>query len=777
MHSPWRLALLAALAVPTISMAGILVPKEPGAQPLVVRRQAIKVEVKDQVLRATLDETFENLTDRALEGTYQLPLPEGAAVSELATWVDGQRVVSHIQEKKAAEQEYARAQQAGQQPALLDKPEPGVFRTRIDGIRPHGTKRIEATFAQILPYDSGTVTLRLPLATLASTGTQSVGEFSFRAEISDQKKITAVETRSMPASIERLSPTAFRISFEGKAVVPARELVLTYRTEGSRLGLSFVTFKPGDGDDGYFLLLASPQELTTAADIVKKDVAFIFDTSGSMTGQKIDQARQALTRCLGLLNAEDRFGIIAFSDAMNPFRNGLVPASPENVQTAIRFTDGLSAGGGTNISDALLSGLKLLEGGDRPRVIVFMTDGQPSAGIIDQDAIARRVREKNQGATRLFTFGVGTDLNRTLLEQLAKENRGAEGFVDNNESIEKVVGAFYAKIAQPVLSDLSFNFGEVTTRMQYPDVLPDLYKGSQLAVVGRYRGDGAVKASLDGTLNGKRISIPFQAPFPKVATESPFIARLWAQRRIDYLMSQIRLHGERDELRTEVIALSEQFQILTSYTSLVVAPPEAVASISPQRVRPGDPVIRVPAPKNARAVKVSLPFGEVLNARWDEDAQAWTIRFLVPGGVADGSYPIRVDVEHSDGRRELLALRISIDTQAPALAVEAGSVRPGQLLMMRARASIGATEVLGALARRSDPNEAVKSLFDVKRVTARLWDGREVPLTLASGGLGFTARVETNGDLAPGRYPVVFTAQDFAGNTSRAQTEVEVMAP
>ncbi len=773
----WICALVGAALFPCPALAGVLLPTEPGSRPLKVRKQHIDVEVKDQVARAPVDEVFENLADKPLAALYLLPLPEGAAVSGFASWVDGRRVESVIREKDQAKKEYEAAQAARAQPAMLEKEDAGVFKTRVDGIPAHGTRRLEAAFAQILPYDGGLVTLRIPLAVKGREGSEPIGEFRFRLDVKDQKKITELKVLSHPAKVERVDANNFRVSLDGRDVRAEGELVATYRTESSRLGLSFVPFKPEGEKEGYFLLLASPQELTTAADIVHKDVVFVFDTSGSMSSEdKIGQARQALKRCLSNLNREDNFGIVAFSDSMNPFRNKLVPASAANVTEAMAFADGLYASGGTNISGALLSGLAMVQESERPRVLVFMTDGIPSAGIGAPETITEVVKQKNTGGGRIFSFGVGSDVNRTLLERLARENRGSHDFVERGQSIDQVVGTFYAKISRPVLSDLSFDFGDVTTAMQYPDVLPDLYKGSQLVLVGRYRGNGKVQAALTGTLNGQKHRIPFEAEFPESESTNAFVARLWAQKRIDFLMSQNRLHGEREEARKEIIALSTRHQILTAYTSMVAVRNDSarVAAVSPSRVKPGDPVVYVRAPKDAERVTVTLPWGKPKRARWDDEAQAWSVRFLVPPGTADGAYPISVEIRGADGEQQQLALEIAIDTAAPAIAARIPSVRAGQPLALRAWAVISPGEVLRAFTSREDGYGAFKSLFDIRRVTARLWDGREVPLELEPGGLGFRALADTNAALAPGSYEVVFTAQDFAGNDARTVARVEV---
>jgi Ca-activated chloride channel family protein len=780
MHRLLCCALVGAVLIPCPAFAGILVPRG-GTEHLQIRKESVSIQVRDQVARATVDEVFENFTDRALEATYYLPLPDGAAISGFATWVDGQRVESKVQEKAEAEKTYEDAKARRAEPALLEQEDAGTFKTRVDGVPAHGTKRIEAAFAQILPYDSGVVTLRVPLLVKGHGGAETVNSFKLDLEIADQKKIVELAVPSHPsAKVERVGPSLFRVALAAQDERLDKDLVVTYRTESSRLGLSFIPFKPEGETDGYFLLLASPQELTTAADIVLKDVVFVFDISGSMQDEdKIGQARQALKRCLASLNDEDRFGIIAFNDSTSPFKAKLVTASAGNRQEAMAFADSLHANGSTNIASALGKGLELLGDGERPRVLVFMTDGQPTVGITDTATIAQTIKDKNSGKTRLFAFGVGTDVNATFLERLAKENRGSHDFVQRGQSIDAVVGGFYAKIARPVLSDLSFDFGEIVTSMQYPDVLPDLYKGSQLVVAGRYRGSGTAQAALKGTLNGKQVSMPFTAAFPPAEVSNAFVARLWAQRRIDFLLSQNRLNGEREEAKVEVIALSKQYNIVTPYTSMVAVRPQntAVASVFPQRVKPGDPTIHVRAPRDARSVRVLLSFaGRTAEkaARWDEEKSLWTARFLVPAGTPEGTYPLAVRIEHADGRLEQLALTVSIDTTAPAMLASASAIHAGEPTRIWAGAAVTPTDLARVLFSRQDTYEGLKALFDVRHVRALLWDGRELDLRLDDSGTGFVGLAETPSDLASGSYAVVVTAQDYAGNVSQVTTAVEV---
>ncbi len=772
------LVLMTCLCAAPAARAGVIVPKnsEPGGGPAIsLRRQHIAVTVRDQVARVTVDEQFESTADVPMEGTYSLPLPEGAAISGFATWIDGQRVDARIEEKAKAQSDYKAAQASGDAPAILEQ-DAHLFRTKVDSIPPHGTKRVEASYAQILPYDSGEVTLRIPLA---QTGA-AARDLELEVSVADQKKIAS--WRALPGSGALSGAGAFHAEKDGFSFHLAvggaapEDVALAYRTESSRLGLSFLPYRPeGSEDDGYFLLLASPQELTSNQDIVHKDVVFVFDTSGSMAAEhKIEQARHALERCLRSLGPEDRFGVVAFSDQVNPYNKALLSASAEHVGDAVSFAERLGAGGGTDIDAAMLRALSMLDDPSRPHVVVFFTDGVATSGRTDPELIADDVKE-HAASARVFTFGVGSDVNRALLERLGTRNRGAFAMVEPGQDIDSVVGGFYAKIARPVLSDLALDFGAITTAMQYPDVMPDLYKGSQLVLVGRYRGHGDAAATLTGTLNGAKQSIPFHAAFPERNADNAFVARLWAQKRIDYLLSQMRLNGEQSEAKSEVIALSTRYQIVTPYTSMIATRPQpaGVAMVYPARVRPGDPEVSVRAPADSRSVRVRLPWGEAKQARWEPGRGVWTARFLVPADAKDGSYPIEVEIVARGGEARKIALAISVDTHAPALLASAEPVRAGGVLHLRAQAAISPIELLEALFTRGDRAEAAKALFDVRRATAQLWDGREVELKLGDG-IGFNADVETSRALAPGRYPVTIVARDFAGNSSRTSALVEV---
>jgi Ca-activated chloride channel family protein len=314
-----------------------------------------------------------------------------------------------------------------------------------------------------------------------------------------------------------------------------------------------------------------------AGTIVPKDITFVIDVSGSMTGSKMAQAKRAIRFCLDHLNAEDRFEVIRFSTEADALFGKLAAASRENVAKAQAYVQELEAIGGTNTDEALALALKSnAESSTRPKIVIFMTDGKPTIGETDEERLVRKVRDGNAGHLRVFTFGIGDDLNTHFLDKLTEATRAARTYVGEKEDIALPIAAFYEKIKSPVLVDLALRFeGGVKTSQTYPRDLPDLFKGSQLMVFGRYSGTGGL-VTLSGTVDGKRISIPYGTIFPARTDANEIIAPLWAAQRIGYLLDEIRLHGEEKEIVDEVTRLARRFGVITPYTSYLIMEDERV---------------------------------------------------------------------------------------------------------------------------------------------------------------------------------------------------------
>ena len=330
-------------------------------------------------------------------------------------------------------------------------------------------------------------------------------------------------------------------------------------------------------DDGYFLLLASPGIDPHDKKVVPKDVAFVLDTSGSMAGKKLEQAKKALLFCVENLNDVDRFEIIRFSTETEPLFNKLTAASKENRSRANDFIKELKPIGGTAIDDALRKALALRsEKADRPFVVIFLTDGLPTIGNTDENQIVANVKQNGGGNVRVFCFGIGQDVNTHLLDKITEETRAFSQYVLPEEDIEVKVSNFFAKIKDPVLTNPALAFtGDLRTSKLYPAPLPDLFRGEQLVVVGRYSGKGASAAVLEGLVNGARKKFTYDVSFADETTEHDFIPRLWATRRVGYLLEEIRLHGENAEVKDEVTELARKYSIVTPYTAYLIVEDEA----------------------------------------------------------------------------------------------------------------------------------------------------------------------------------------------------------
>lgn len=763
------LALL--LAVP--ARAGVVVPDDsperPQRTPLTLVSQQVDVQIVDQVATTTLVQVFRNDGTQPVAGTYLLPLNERASVMEYAFWVGGRRVASSVQEKSQADNTFEGAQRRGEDASLLAQADPDTFSARFTSLDPGETRRFEVVYGELLPYEAGTVRYSHPLD-YASFGLPPVEDLRIHVEVTDSKPIASLSSSTWDVDVSRSGATMVaeaRLAGE----VPRSDFELAYTVESSDFGLSLRTFARGD-DDGFFVAMLAPQERTSDQQIVRKDVAFVFDVSGSMEGVKIDQARSALKACLNLMNPGDGAYVVAFNDGLNPWRGAVVELDDGTRAEATRFVDGLVAGGGTNIQDAVISALDLLSRSERPTAIVFLTDGlgnRPAEETLA--AVAARHDD-----TRIFAFGVGPDVNQAFLERLGRENRGSYTAIRGDVPIDAAVRDFYSQISRPVLTDLRLDFGAVVPNRTYPAVLPDVYKGQRLVIAGRYRGAGPQTLTVSGRIGGEERVLSLPVDFPTRDTAHPWVARLWAKQRVENLLADIRMYGETPEARDEIVALSTEYRFATPYTSLVAHSDPRVASLTPARVKPGDPVLAIPAPEGSVAVTAFLPFGEVKDLVWDADSGLWVGRFLVPRSAQDGIYWIHVVAMDGAGRSQWFKVSYTVDTLAPVVRVEleGGEGRQGDLfyaggtIWITTRPVIGflelGTEMVRSLGR--DAAARAKAFVDVKSVVARLaGTGIETVLVSERGTEpGWHGAIELPSDLPPGGYRLEITATDVAGN-------------
>ncbi|MFB0509871.1 MAG: VWA domain-containing protein, partial [bacterium] len=320
----------------------------------------------------------------------------------------------------------------------------------------------------------------------------------------------------------------------------------------------------------------------TKQEILPKDIVFVVDVSGSMSGEKIQQAKNGLNFFVQHLNPADRFNIIAFSSDINAFKNELVLAAKNNIEEASRFIKELQAQGGTNINDALIKGLEML-GEKRPSYLLFLTDGLPTVGITKLDEIIKNAKE-NLEQERLFVFGVGYDVNTILLDMLSKEGKGVSEYIEPAEDLEIAISSLYSKIMYPALESPNIEFKNIDVYKLHPSDLGDLFYGQDVIIAGRYKKSGNGQVILKGKKKEKSIVLQEDFNFPDKSEELDFIPLIWARKRVGNLLSEIRLHGENKELTDEVIALGKKYGIVTPYTSYLVR--EEEKDIKPLAAQP-----------------------------------------------------------------------------------------------------------------------------------------------------------------------------------------------
>jgi Ca-activated chloride channel family protein len=530
---------------------------------LEIEYQRVNVTIKDQVATTHIEQLFVNDSDQMLEGTYLFPLPQGASVSQLTMWVNGQAIEAKILEKEEAREIYDAIVRELRDPALLEYVGSNAIQANVFPIPPHEERRVEIEYSQVLPAENGLIHYIYPQSTNLYTNIPLDNQ-SIRVEVVSDEPIHAIYSPSHPVSINREGEYEAVVGFEADDVTPDVDFELYYTVSPEEIGLNLLSYGEA-GEDGFFMLLVAPP--VEAQEVVAKDVILVLDTSGSMDGTKMQQAKDAAVYIVEHLNPEDRFNIITFSTGVRRFAPDLL----ESVEAGNydNFISSLEAVGGTNISGALLEAAGQVDGA-RPTTIIFVTDGLATEGITDTGLLLDAVVAALPSQARLFAFGVGNDVDPNLLDNLAQNHRGTTTYVRPGQAVDEAVSGFYAKVSSPVLSDISLDYDGVIVEESYPQTLPDLFAGTQLVVAGRYRDGGPATITLSGEVNGNPQSFTYEDNVFRSSGGDVFIPRLWATRAIGHLLRQIRLHGENDEWVQSVVNLSIRYGIITPYTSYLI---------------------------------------------------------------------------------------------------------------------------------------------------------------------------------------------------------------
>lgn len=579
----------------------------PALFPLESRSTQVNTAINGLTATTTIKQVFFNPTSRQLEGYFLFPVPKDVVISKFTMDINGVKHEAELLDATKARAIYEEIVRRSKDPALLEYYGKGMFRVRIFPILAQTEQKIELTYTETLSKNNGTIEYSFPMNT-EKYSAKPIQQVSFKIDIDGKGKLKTVYCPTHKVEIIRKGEQKATVGFEASNVKSDRDFKLYFNLDNSKLGLSLLNYK-NPKEDGYFFINLSPG-FGNEQDVVAKDIVFVMDKSGSMAGDKLDQAKKALRFCVENLNKNDRFEIVPFSTEASSLFGKVEDFNPANKQKAIDFIADINPIGGTNIEEALELALSAQENDSkRPFFVIFMTDGKPTIGETEEDPLLKKVAALNKENVRIFTFGIGSNLNTHLLDKITESTNAYRTYVLPDEDIELKVSDFYSKASSPVLTDIKVEFDKnVRVSDVYDKKLPDLFKGGSISLMGRYKGSGKSTITVSGTINGVRKSFKYAVDLSNENTELDFIPNLWASRAVGYLLDQIRLHGESEELVTEVTRLAKKHGIITPYTSYLILEDEAI-SARDGRMQENDLILR-PRALNAPQLSDDIDFEE-----------------------------------------------------------------------------------------------------------------------------------------------------------------------
>ncbi len=784
---------------------------------------AVEIEVSGFVARSRVTHRFGNPFPDRIEAVYTFPLPEDAAVRDMEMRVGERLVRADIRRREDAREEYETARSAGETASLLDQERPNVFTTSVANIRPGVPVVVTLEYVETLRYEDGAYELAFPMTVGPRfvpglpTGREGTGFSADTDRVPDGSRVTppvaptgrAGHDVSLTVHLDagvpmgdptspshdivatRLGPGRARVRLATDDRIPNRDFVLRWGVSPERVATAVLTHRPDEGREGYLTLMLQPNASPPVDEITPKEIVFVLDTSGSMYGEPLELSRRLMRRMLASLHPRDSFAILRYSDSASALSPTPLENGPANVAAALAHLESLEGEGGTDALGGVRAAFAYPHEAGRLRVVVFMTDGY----IGNEREILGEIQTRI-GEARLFSFGVGSSVNRYLLEEMAIEGRGHASIVTEGHDPDEAVDGFYRRLQSPYLTDVSVDWGGLAVVDAQPERLPDLFAGQPLQVHARYGAPGSGRVTLRGRLGGRPFEQALAVTLPPREEGNRAIASIWAKGRLAELSRRMHL-GETEPLVEEATRVALDHRLMSQYTSFVavehrvveerdgggpprtvVVPVELPAGVSPERIfggsslslarfLPGDPELRVEAPADARAVTAVFPFGETLDLHWEPRLGEWSCRFLVPRDTPEGNYFIEIVVTDRRGRQERFLQPYTVDSSAPDLEVS-----------VVGRAARGSRVWLEAAQRFTDADRALhgrrraRILPDVQRVRVTTPEGERIDLRPVRPGL-WRAEWLVPAD-APESVALRATAFDVAGNRGERTIAVEI---
>ena len=539
----------------------------------------VNVSMQDQTSTTTVDQTFYNEMNTSVEAIYIFPLPEGAMITKLEYWFNGQKYEASIREKKEADADYNNKVRQWMDPALLEYLGTNLFKLSIVPVNALSDVRTRITYVELLKYDFGKVNYTFLLNTmkLSSKPVQTVHLF---VDANSQNIFKYFNSPSheklINTKIIKLSDLHYTLEFGDENFTPSKDLLIQFETVRNQIQINLLTYTPtvqdSMGTSSFYTMWITPPDSIANSQILPKDIVFTVDVSSSMEGTRIQQAKSALNYFLNLLNPGDRFNIVTFGTFVDKFKPDLVPVTQANIDSAKGYVYKLYALGLTNIDDALIQSLKQSYLSTSSCNLIFLTDGQPTWGETKTDSILSHLKKYDENNVRIFSFGIGDDISKALLTTISSQCNGYAQFIKSDDSISTIVSNHFIRISKPVMKNISIDMGGLTPWDQYPKTIEDLYWGSQLIQFGLYDNKGTFNVTLSGKISSSSFNYNKMISFTDTSGGYRFVPRLWAKAKIDYLLGLIQIYGESAELVKQVTDLSLRFQILTPYSAFYSDP-------------------------------------------------------------------------------------------------------------------------------------------------------------------------------------------------------------
>ena len=558
----------------------------------------VKAEISGFLSRVVVTQEFENPFKDKIEAVYTFPLPQNAAVDDMTMRVGDRTVRGRIKRRDEARAVYEAARASGHVASLLDQERPNIFTQSVANILPGEQVKITISYVETLKYEDGSYQFVFPMVVGpryipgSPTGKQGGGWSPDTDRVPDASRITPpvapegkraghdisievaldagvaidnFQSIAHDVDVERPTNHSAVARLKNRTEIPNKDFILKYDVAGRRIEDAVLTHRGDEG--GFFTMILQPPERVTAEDVTPKELVFVLDTSGSMSGFPIEKAKETMKLALDALYPQDTFNLITFAGDTSILFPEPVPATKENLRRAQEFLASRSGGGGTEMMKAIRAALDPSDRQGHIRIVCFMTDGYVGN---DMEIISEVQRHPN---ARVFSFGVGSSVNRFLLDKMAEEGRGEVEYVALTDDGSAAARRFHERVRNPLLTDISIDWGGLDIADVYPKRVPDLFGAKPVIVCGRYKSDGRGVIRLQGKMAGRPFAREIEVDLPKNEPRRDVLATLWARARVDDLMSQdyagIQNGAARDDVRESITQLGLEFRLLTQFTSFV----------------------------------------------------------------------------------------------------------------------------------------------------------------------------------------------------------------